>query len=264
MARNIAGGGAAISVLCRVNGLDLKVIDVGMSGTSFQTEWVVDKRVRAGTRNLASESALTIDECQAAVAVGMEMAAEAVLAGYRCVISGEMGIGNTTSASAVICGLGGCPPETAVGPGTGVSGEVLLRKMAVVGRAIERIRPGDVWSVLCEVGGLEMCALVGLMIGGAAQRTVVIVDGLIGSAAAFAAYRLCPEVKGFLVFGHRSTEPGHSFVLRTLGVEPVLNLKMRLGEGTGAALAYPVVRAAAHVLTDMATFDSAGVSGRLY
>jgi nicotinate-nucleotide--dimethylbenzimidazole phosphoribosyltransferase len=223
----------------------------------------VEARVRPGTGNIAVEPAMTLDEAAAARDVGVAVAARLVSEGAACLVTGEMGIGNTTPSAAVIAALCHRPPAEVTGRGTGIDDPTLLAKIAVVERAVSRVGPADdALSVLAGVGGLELAALAGFIVGGAAARVPVVIDGLIAVAAAVAAQAMAPDVLGYLIGGHRSTEPGATAGLRHLGLEPVLDLGLRLGEGTGACLAVPVIQAAARILSEMATFDSAGVTDK--
>jgi nicotinate-nucleotide--dimethylbenzimidazole phosphoribosyltransferase len=268
MVANFVAGGAAINVLARHSGARVVVVDVGVSSAlpagldaagSF-----VDARIRPGTGNIGVEDAMTRDQARAALDAGAGMAARLVQEGARCLVTGDMGIGNTTASAAVIAALCGCSPAAVTGRGTGIDDVMLAVKVAVVGRALSRLgaRGRAPLDVLAGVGGLEIAALTGFMIGGAAARVPVILDGVISGAAAVVAHALAPEALGYWLAGHRSTEPGASVVLDQLGLEPVLDLDLRLGEGTGGCLAAAVVQSAAKVLREMATFDSAGVTDK--
>jgi nicotinate-nucleotide--dimethylbenzimidazole phosphoribosyltransferase len=261
MVANFSAGGAAINVLARHAGAEVVIVDVGVA-TPIPSESgaLVRRRIRSGTRNLADESAMTTQEASAALDVGAEVALHAVRAGARLLVTGDMGIGNTTAAAALIAALTGRRADEVTGRGTGIDPRTLEHKIAVVARALARV-PLDAppLDVLSELGGLEIAALCGFMVGGAVGRVPVLVDGVIAVAASLAAVALCPEVAGYLIAGHRSSEPGASVGLEHLGLSPILDLGMRLGEGSGAALAIPVVQAAAKVLREMATFDAAGV-----
>lgn len=269
MVANFLAGGAAINVLAQQAGALVTVVDVGVATDLAahldelarpRPSALVHRRIRAGTRNLATGPAMTIAEVRAALDVGADIAGQLVAGGAKALVTGEMGIGNTTASAAVIAAFTGRSPSSVTGRGTGVDDDTLRGKVDVIGRALRRIPAGaepDV--VLAEVGGLELAALVGFITAGASHRVPVVIDGVIACAALLAATALCPGVVAYVVAGHRSAEPGASAVLETLNLEPVLDLGLRLGEGTGACLALGVIEAAAHVLCDMATFDSAGV-----
>ncbi len=263
MCANFSGGGAAINVLARTCGAEVRVVDVGVAADVTGLDGIEHRKVRAGTDDLSVGPAMTADEVMAALAVGAEVAgsADAWTVGV-----GEMGIANTTAAAAVTACLTGAPPHEVVGRGTGVHDRGLDRKRAVVKRGVARVvrledPRNDALEVLRQVGGLEIAAMAGAMIGAAARGALVLVDGFISSSAALAACRVCAALPPYLVASHRSTEPGHAAVLDALGLVPLLDLEMRLGEGTGCALAIPIVRAAGALLADMATFQSAGISG---
>ena len=264
MVANFCAGGAAINVLAHHAGAQVVVVDVGVA-TSIPTdsETLVRRRVRPGTRNLAVEAAMSSDEANAALDVGVDVARGAVSDGARMLVTGDMGIGNTTSAAALIAACTGRPASDVTGRGTGIDDATLLRKRAVIDRALSRVPPAsDPLVVLAELGGLEIAALCGFVVAGASSRVPVVVDGVIAAAAALVAVAFVPEVVDYLVVGHRSSEPGSTAVLDQLGLSPVLDLDMRLGEGSGAALAVPTVQAAAKILREMATFDSAGVTDK--
>ncbi|MDE2883011.1 MAG: nicotinate-nucleotide--dimethylbenzimidazole phosphoribosyltransferase, partial [Acidobacteriota bacterium] len=273
MCANLSAGGAAINVLTRACGARVRVVDVGVAADLGGLDGIEHRKVRAGTDDLAAGPAMTASEVDEALAVGVEVAGggggPTGPAGHPdpwLVGVGEMGIGNTTAAAAVTACLTGAAAGDVVGRGTGLDGDGLARKREVVERAVARVtRSGDTrddpLAVLREVGGLEIAAMAGAMIGAAARGALVLVDGFISSAAALAACRLCPGLPPYLVASHRSTEPGHAVVLEALGLVPLLDLEMRLGEGTGCALAIPIVRAAGALLGEMATFESAGISG---
>jgi nicotinate-nucleotide--dimethylbenzimidazole phosphoribosyltransferase len=270
MVANFAAGGAAINVLSRAAGADLMVVDVGVAGeaiTASPTEGgprLVHARVRAGTRDFAVEPALTAVEGMAAIRVGLDVAADAATRGCDLFGVGEMGIGNTSSASAIVAALMGRPAIEVTGRGTGLDDAGVRHKAAVIDAALARhaLDPGRPLDVLVTVGGLEIAALVGAILGAAANRIPVVLDGFITGAAALVAARLAPNLPARLIASHRSAEPGHRIVLETLGLEPILDLGLRLGEGSGAALAIPVIRSAARLVGEMATFEDAGVSNR--
>ena len=252
MVHNFVGGGAGINAIARQFGIAVRVIDVGVAGPPLDIEGVDSRRVRAATRNLATGPAMTADEATAALDVGAAVAAELVAAGHDLLLTGEMGIGNTTPTSCLIGALTGTPADVVTGRGTGIDDEHLARKTDVVAAAMIRAAGGTPAETLADVGGLEIAALAGYVVGGAAAGVPVLVDGVICCAAALVAERLVPGVTSRCLFAHRSVEPAASIALEALGAQPILDLGLRLGEGTGAALAVPVVRAAAATLGDIA------------
>lgn len=263
MLRAFAGGGAAVGVLARAASARLVVVDVGVR-ERVEHPAILDRRVRAGTANATRGPAMTRVEAERAIAVGEELAAELVAGGAGLVALGEMGIANTTAASALTAALLRVDPSGVCGRGTGVDDVGLERKVATVRRALEVncVSPRDPLGALAGVGGLEIAALAGLTLGAAERRTPVLVDGFIAAAAALTAVCLEPSCAGALIAAHRSTEPGHRLILHALALEPLLELDLRLGEGSGAALAIPLVEAALAIQRDMATLDAAGVSDR--
>ena len=261
MVANFCAGGAAINVLARQAGARVVVVDVGVAGEIPDLPTLIRARVAPGTANLAHGPAMTAEQVNAALDVGASVAAQLVAEGARCLVTGDMGIANTTPSAALIAAFTGQPAVAVTGRGTGIDDERLARKVEVIERAVSRLDIGATPAeILAEVGGLEIAALVGFIVGGAAARVPVVVDGVIAAAAALAAAAASPDVIGYLIAGHRSVEPGASAALAYLGLEPVLDLGLRLGEGTGACLALAVVEAAARVLGEMATFDAAGVT----
>jgi len=265
-------GGAAINVLARMARADVLVVDVGLA-SPFPVEApqpnhaggrLVHHRIRPGTADLSVGPAMTREEASAAIDVGLDMAGQLASKGVRLVGLGEMGIGNTTAASAIVAALTGLPPLEVTGRGTGLDDATWRHKVAVIERGLEVNHPdrADPVGVLAAVGGLEIASLVGLALGAAAESIPVIVDGFITGAAALIAARLCPELPLRLIAAHRSVEPGHAVVLDDLGLRPLFDLGLRLGEGTGAALAMTLVDAAGHIRDEMATFESAGVANR--
>jgi nicotinate-nucleotide--dimethylbenzimidazole phosphoribosyltransferase len=264
MVANFCAGGAAINALARHAGAEVIVVDVGVA-TPIPSEapGLLRRIVRPGTGNIAVEAAMTADEARRALDVGADVAAQAVARGARMLVTGDMGIGNTTASAAVIAALAGLPAAAVTGRGAGADDAVLARKTQVVERARQRVpAQADPLLVLSELGGLEIAALAGFIVGGAAARLPVVVDGVIAAAAALAAAAMVPDAAGYLIGGHRSAEPGSAAALAYLGIEPLLDLRMRLGEGSGATLAVPLVQAAAKILAEMATFDSAGVADK--
>jgi nicotinate-nucleotide--dimethylbenzimidazole phosphoribosyltransferase len=270
MVANFAAGGAAINVLSRVAGAELVVVDVGVGGepvsgtASSVALHVIHARVASGTRDFSAEPAMTAAETLAAIEVGRRVAATLVARGCDLLGVGDMGIGNTTSSSAIVAVLLDRPARDVTGRGTGLDDEGVRRKAAVIEAALalhrpDRARPLD---VLAAVGGLEIAAIAGAVLEAAGRGVPVVLDGFITGAAALVAARLAPDLPPRLIASHRSAEPGHRIVLDALGLEPVLDLGLRLGEGSGAALAMPVVSAAARILGEMATFEDAGVADR--
>jgi nicotinate-nucleotide--dimethylbenzimidazole phosphoribosyltransferase len=268
MVANFCAGGAAINVLARQARADVVVVDVGVATDLEAAGGLVLAKVRAGTANLVEEPAMTADQTTAALDVGATVAADLVTRGARCLITGDMGIGNTTPSAALIAAFTGRPAAAVTGRGTGIGDEEWAGKVAVVERGLARTRAAgsgagdDPLAVLASLGGLEIAALVGFIVGGAAARVPVMIDGVIAVAAAVAAEALAPGRAPFCFAGHRSSEPGASAGLEHLGLLPLLDLDLHLGEGTGACLALPVVQAAARIVREMATFDSAGVSDK--
>lgn len=263
MVAALVGGGAAINVFAAQVGASVTVVDVGVVAELAPAPGLLHRKVRAGTADLATEPAMTAREATQALDVGAEVAAGLLAGGARCLVTGEMGIANTTSSAALIAALTGRPAVEVTGRGTGIDDAILARKLAVVGQALARTGAGrDPLSVLASLGGLEIAALVGFIVGGAAAQVPVVIDGVIAGAALLVAVALVPGALGYCVAGHRSVEPGASVVLEHLSLEPVLDLGLCLGEGTGACLALPVLEASARILAEMVTLDGAGVTGK--
>lgn len=281
MVANFAAGGAAINVLTRLHECSIEVVDVGVATDAAPPSGVRNERVRAGTRDLSSTAAMTAEETRKALAVGAQCARRAVDRGARLLIAGDMGIANTTAAACLICAFTGSEPAHIVGRGTGVDDPGLKLKVAVVRAALERVakaQPGRspletvrgaaseeavshaAFALLSELGGLEIAAIAGYYLEAARLGVPVLVDGYISTSAALTAVRLQPASREWMQAGHRSAEAGHRAALEALGLAPLLDLDMRLGEGTGAALALPIVRAALALHRNMATFAEAGVS----
>jgi nicotinate-nucleotide--dimethylbenzimidazole phosphoribosyltransferase len=256
-----ASGGAAIDVLARETGLRLVVVDAGVR-EPVEHSAIRPLRLGSGTADATAGPAMSRDDAIAGLLAGAEIAAELAADGYGIVATGDMGIGNTTAAAAVCAALLPADPRAVCGRGTGVDDDGLRRKIEAVGLAlaVNRSELADPVGVLAAVGGYELAVLAGVCLGGAAAGTVVLLDGFVTGAAALVAKRLAPAVTGFMVASHRSPEPGHALVLAELGLRPLLDLGLRLGEGSGAALALPLLEAALAILADMATFESAGVT----
>lgn len=262
MVGNFLAGGAVINVLAAQAGVEVCVIDVGVAGEVPSLPGLLPRRIRPGTADLSVGPAMTRGEAIRAIEVGIEVARDLVAAGNRCLLAGDMGIANTTASAALIAAFTGLPVADVTGRGTGIDDATLAHKVEVIERALRLHRPDptDPIGVLAAVGGFEHAATVGLILGGAALRVPVVLDGVISAAAALVALALAPDAGGALIAGHLSVEPGAGVALAALGLTPLIDLGLRLGEGSGAVLAYPLVVAAARVLRDVATFDSAGVS----
>jgi nicotinate-nucleotide--dimethylbenzimidazole phosphoribosyltransferase len=263
MLANIAAQGAAINQIASSVGAEVRVYDVGVAKDLAEMAGIVHANVARGTGNMAHGPAMTREECAQAVMVGCEAAVEAAGRGASLIGTGEMGIGNSTAAAALTAAYTGHAAETVVGRGTGLDQVGVARKAAVVrmALAINGVTELDSLGVLAAVGGLEIAALAGVFIGASRSGTAVVSDGFISGAAALAAIELCPNARDYILPSHLSAEPGHRIVLERLGLTPILELDMRLGEGTGAALAMGIVDAAARMMSGMATFAEAGVDG---
>jgi nicotinate-nucleotide--dimethylbenzimidazole phosphoribosyltransferase len=261
MVANIAAGGAAISVLCRTLRIQHRVIDVGVA-VPCAFPGVGQRNVMRGTGDPSTGTAMTRAQAEASLQAGMDEVAQLPELPFALLGLGEMGIANSAIAALLVSGLAGIDPGQAVGPGTGIKGQALAHKLEVIRMILDRqkLDPGDPVGVLASVGGCEFGAMAGAMLAGAARGWAVLVDGYIAGAAALVALALDPCIKDFLVWSHRSAEPGAKRLLEVLGLEPVLDLNLRLGEGTGAALAVPILRSACAVMREMATFSGAGVS----
>lgn len=264
MLRNILTGGAAISVMARKAGVNLIAVDAGVATPIPHHPTLRVVGVGRGTADITQGPAMTREQAEACISAGVRIALEAAENGADIIGAGDMGIGNSTVSSAIVAALTHRPPSDTTGRGTGRSDRELAHKTAVVERALEVNRPdsGDGLDVLTKVGGFEIGVLAGVVLGGALARRVVVLDGFISGAAALIAHSLCPSVRDYVVAAHLSAEPGHRIALSHMGLRPLLDLGMRLGEGTGAVLAMGIVEAAAACLTEMATFAEAGVSNR--
>jgi nicotinate-nucleotide--dimethylbenzimidazole phosphoribosyltransferase len=261
MVMNMAAGGAAISVLCKNAGIDYSVVDIGVAGDLPKVDGIISQKIARGTENFAKGPAMTEEQCFKALQAGIDLAGAEPRDLYGV---GEMGIGNTSSASALSALLLEIPAEETVGAGTGASGDLLARKKEVIRGAVDFHRKswdGSGFDALCRVGGYELAGMAGVMLGAAAMRVPTVVDGFISSAAALAALRICPEVEDYCIFSHASAEHYHRAFLKKLSAEPVMDLRMRLGEGTGSALAMQIIQQGMNCYHQMATFSSAGVSG---
>ena len=264
MVRNFLSGGAAINVLARLQGLELWVVDAGVDGDCGPHPRLIEAKLGRGTRDLSVEPAMTGDECREALFRGREVIDRVMPLGGNAVVLGEMGIGNTASAALLMHGLFGLPLADCVGRGTGLDDAGLARKIETLSGAWRRREPTqDPHQLLAEFGGYEIAMLVGAILGSASSRHLIVVDGFTVTVAVALAARIEPRVLDYCVFGHCSAERAHRSLLSQLGGEPLLDLGMRLGEGSGAAIALSVVRAAVALFNGMATFEGAGVSGKV-
>ena len=266
MVLNFLNGGAAINVLARQTGSDIVVVDVGVDFDFDGAPGLLHRKVRRGTRNFAREAAMTEAELNAALQVGIDLATEAAAQGRTLIALGEMGIGNTSAATAITAALTGLPIGQLTGKGTGIDEARRARKAQIIDNALHLhfgdfagSRPEPLEILRC-VGGYEIAAITGAVLGAAAKRIAVVIDGFICSAGAAIACALAPDARFGIIAGHLSQEPGHQALLDAMGVKPVLRLDLRLGEGTGAVLTFPLIEAAVRIDNEMATFGSAGVS----
>ena len=262
MVLNFASGGAAINVLGRHVGADVIVVDMGVASDMSWPSSIVSRKVRKGTRNMMRETAMTSSEASDAIMHGADLGVNAAENGYDLIGIGDMGIGNTTAASALTAVFTGRPVAEVTGRGTGLDEDGLQKKIKVIEEVINLRRPDPSrpLDVLQRVGGLEIAGMAGVIIGAASRGVPIVLDGFISSSSALIAAGLAPESKSYMIASHRSVEKGHRAILDYLGLEPILDLRMRLGEGTGAALAMNIIEASCKILNEMATFESAGVS----
>ncbi len=263
MVLNFLAGGAAINVLARRAGARVVVVDMGVASDLPESPGLMVRKVAHGTRNMALGPAMTPDEARQCVEAGIGVLLEERAKGLDVVGTGDMGIGNTTASSAIVAAITGANVADVTGRGTGIDDAGLSRKVAVLRRVLEvnQPDPADPLDVLTKVGGLEIGGIAGVILAGAAERIPVVIDGFISGAAALIAVELCPAARDYLIAGHTSVEAGHRVILERLGLVPLLNLNLRLGEGTGAALAMGLLDASLAILSEMATFASAEVSG---
>ncbi|MDF2960879.1 MAG: nicotinate-nucleotide--dimethylbenzimidazole phosphoribosyltransferase [Paenibacillus sp.] len=261
MVLNFLNGGAAVNVLARQAGADVVCVDIGVNA-DLEHPQLYSRKVRKGTRNMMREAAMTEQEALAAIHTGIDLVKELVSGGCKLFATGEMGIGNTTASSALLAVLTGTDVAGAVGWGTGIDNAVLCHKREVIERAIalNKPDPSNPLDVLAKLGGLEIAGLTGVILGAAVHRRPVVIDGFISSAAALVASRIAPQSAAYMIASHLSQEQGHARLLEAIGLSPMLRMDMRLGEGTGAVLAFPLIEAAVRVMKEMATFSGAGVS----
>jgi nicotinate-nucleotide--dimethylbenzimidazole phosphoribosyltransferase len=265
MVLNFLAGGAAVNVLARLTGARVVVADLGVDADLPNHPQLRSLKVRRGTDSITRGPAMSVDEAREAIEHGRGLVRDEIELGLDVALTGDMGIGNTTASAALICALTGLDPKDVVGRGTGVDDEGLARKRDAVRKALkinaERIAGGPV-EALAAVGGFEIAGLAGVILEAASHRRPVLIDGFISAAAALTAARIAPAAIGYMIASHRSQELGHAAALHQLGLRPLLDLDLRLGEGTGALLALPLLDAAVRILNEMATFDEAGVSDR--
>lgn len=264
MVRNFLAGGAGINVFARQSGMQIRVVDAGVNHAFDAADGLIDAKVAMGTRNFHLEPAMSEAQCREALARGASLAEAQVTSGSNVLAFGEMGIANTSSAAALMSVLCAVPVARCAGRGTGLDDAGLQKKIAILEAALQRHRltPDEPLAVLAAVGGFEIAMMAGAMLAAAEQRALLLIDGFISTAALLAASRLHPNVLDYCVFSHCSGEAGHALLLEHLNAQPLLDLGLRLGEGTGAALAYPLIEAAVNFLNQMASFESAQVSGK--
>ena len=262
MVLNFLRGGAGVNVLARHVGVDVRVVDIGVAYDFGPISGLIQKKIMHGTKNLLVEPAMTRAQAEQTIEVGIELASIAAQEGIGLIGTGDMGISNTTPSAAITAVMTGRPVAEVTGRGTGIDDAGHVRKVAVIQQALDLHRPDrtDALDVLSKVGGLEIGGLAGLILGAAAERLPVVLDGFIAGAAALIAVGLQPRCREYLIASHRSVERGHQAILDYLGVKPLLDLDLRLGEGTGACLGMSLVCAAIKIYSEMATFDEAGVS----
>ena len=264
MVLNFSGGGAAINVFAHQNGFQLRVIDAGVNHVFEPNEQLIDAKIAMGTANFLSQPAMTLNQCEQALTHGTTLAKQEVAAGSNVLSFGEMGIGNTSSASCLMSVLCELPIEDCVGRGTGLDDKGLKIKTELLQQAItkHKLSTDDAMQALVTFGGFEIAMMVGAMLVAAEQKAVLLIDGFIATAALLVAAKLQPNIVDYCVFAHCSNENAHRKMLDFLGAKPLLDLGLRLGEGTGAVLAYPLIQAAVNFLNEMASFESAGISDK--
>ncbi|MEZ8782179.1 nicotinate-nucleotide--dimethylbenzimidazole phosphoribosyltransferase [Vibrio splendidus] len=273
MVLNFLSGGAAINCFCAVNNIDIAVVDTGiLLPVESDSDMLISQRLGTRTNNFANEAAMSLETVERGIELGTELVSRTISNGTNIIMFGEMGIGNTSSASAILSALSNRSADECVGLGTGINNEQLARKVAVVEQGVARCKGLEfkevkeltdlkyIKEVLAQVGGYEIVQMVGGFLGAYQNRTPILVDGFIVSVAAYVATLIEPNCRDYMIFAHRSEESGHKILLELLDAEPLLDLGLRLGEGTGAALAMPIIRAAAEFYNNMASFESAGVT----
>jgi nicotinate-nucleotide--dimethylbenzimidazole phosphoribosyltransferase len=261
MVENFLNDGAAINVLAKQAKAAIKIVDIGVAGSFNQKEGMEHRKIAPGTQNMVNGPAMTKEQMEQAIQVGLDIIEKEISQGMDLVATGEMGIGNTSASSAITAVLTGLPVPQVTGRGTGIDDAALQHKIQMIEKAIHVNQPNanDPLDVLAKVGGLEIAGLVGVIIGAASRRVPVVVDGFISGAATLVAAKQVPDIIPYLIASHQSVEIGHQMIWQTLGLRPILHLDMRLGEGTGSALAFHMIDAAVNLLNGMATFSEAGV-----
>ncbi len=263
MVSNFLNGGAAINVFCRQNNINLHIIDAGVKTDFPECNDLIKAKIGRGTKNFCKEAAMSFDECERAIEKGAELSRAVPLSTCNVIGFGEMGIGNTSSAAALTQRFTGIPIEDCVGKGTGLDDLGLEHKQNTIRQALEKHgQIKEPQAVLSTFGGFEIAMMVGAMLESAVLKRIILIDGFIASAAFLVAFRIVPEIKQYAIFTHKSDEQGHSKILKYMQVEPLISLGMRLGEGTGVAVAFPILQSAVSFLNQMASFESAGVSSR--
>ena len=263
MVHNFLNGGAAINVFSRHADADVFVVDMGVDYVFKKSQGLIIKKVGRGTKNFIKEPAMLIDQAVKSIEEGIQLAEDAMSKGYDFLAVGDMGIGNTTTSAAVMCSYLKLPPEKVIGYGTGINSEIWAKKVQTVERALAFHKPKSPLDILSKVGGFEIGGIAGVILGGAAKGIPVVVDGYVATAGACIAFGLSHNAKEYVFFSHKSAEKGHDLILRKLEVEPILDLGMRLGEGTGAVLAMFLIEAAIKAYNEMSTFGEANVSEEL-
>lgn len=264
MVMNFLNKGAAINVLTRQAKSDVLIVDIGVNYDFKNTPGILHRKVAWGTENMLNGPAMTLQQAESAIQVGMDVTDEAIDRGMQLTATGEMGIGNTTPSAAITAVLCGRSAAEVTGRGTGLDDAGLVRKVRIIEHSIEvnRPDPNDPLDILCKLGGLEIAGMAGVVIAAAARRVPIVLDGLISTVSAAIAVELVPQTRDYLIAGHQSEEIGHRILLEKLGLRPLIQLNMRVGEGTGAALAFHLIDASLNLLRDMATYDQAGVSNK--
>jgi nicotinate-nucleotide--dimethylbenzimidazole phosphoribosyltransferase len=264
MVLNFIRGGAGINVLSRQMGIKVMVVDIGVAGKTSSFLGILHRKIAQGTQNMCKGPAMTADQAIKAIETGIEIVKDEYNKGLDIVGTGDMGIGNTTASSAICAVMTGKTPAEVTGRGTGLDDKGLQHKIEMIEKALalNKPDPANALDVLAKVGGLEIGGLAGVILGAAARRVPVMIDGFISGAAALIAAGICPQAKDYMIAGHVSVEPGHIYALEYLGLKPLVNLNMRLGEGTGAAIGISLAEASCRILSEMATFEEAGVSDK--